>query len=150
MITLRRQTNFPVLKEESAHPNVCSILTSSMKLVESRPGVKTSGIIATLIKQQEQLNVSQYNNTADNSIATLSAFTPREEIFEETSTLDFDDTLETEHDVFSDYHNGDDSDTNDNLDTITVEGSLALQTCRKSFLSNTEMSLAPLSQKNRL
>jgi hypothetical protein len=40
--------------------------------------------------------------------------------------MDFDDTLETEHDVFSDF-TGVVSGTNDNLDTINVEGSPALK-----------------------
>ena len=100
-----------------------------MKPVERRPGVflKTWGIIATLIKQQEQLNVS-HNNTADNSIADNSDFTgtASEGPHEESPPMDFDDTLETEHDVFSDF-TGPVSDTNDDLDTITVEGSPALK-----------------------
>jgi hypothetical protein len=46
-------SNYPVdLEEHPVHPNVCSILNSSMKPVERRPGVnRTWGIIATLIKQ---------------------------------------------------------------------------------------------------
>jgi hypothetical protein len=99
-------SNYPVdLEEHPIHPNVCSILNSSMKPVERRPGVlQTWGIIATLIKQQEQLNVS-HNNTADNSIADNSDFTgtASEGPHEESPSTDFDDTLETEHDVFSDF-----------------------------------------------
>ena len=94
------------VEEHPVHPNVCSILNRSMKPVERRPGVflKTWGIIATLIKQQEQLNVS-HNNTADNSIADNSDFTgtASEGPHEESPPMDFDDTLETEHDVFSDF-----------------------------------------------
>jgi hypothetical protein len=51
----------PVLVEKSAHPFVSSMIhLSSDKPVDRRPGVtQTWGMIATLIRQQEQLNVPQ-------------------------------------------------------------------------------------------
>ena len=76
----------PIFVEESGHPSVSSMIPLlNDKPVESRPGVtQTWGIITTLIKQQEQLNVSQLH-AADNSKDATSAFTSSEEI---TMTID--------------------------------------------------------------
>jgi hypothetical protein len=116
----------PIYLEKPSTPFVYSMIPRSMKPVESRPGAtQTWGIVATLIKQQEQLNVSQLN-TVDNSKDAICAFTNDSE--EIASTDDLDDTLDTEHDVFSnfDIHNGDDPLTDD-LDKITAEGTPVLR-----------------------
>jgi hypothetical protein len=126
----------PVLVEKPAHPFVSSMITlSNDKPVDSRPGVdQTWGIIATLIKQQEQLNVSQ--QTADNSQDADSAFINNEEIIREEyidhshdddDDDDFDDTLDTEHDVFNDFINHGDDPSTDVLDLIVIEGTPELQ-----------------------
>ena len=105
---------------------------SNDKPVESRPGAgkPTWGIIATLIKQQEQLNVSQ-ERTTDNSQVAMGAFTNSSDKITNTDDLDdtdVDDTLDTEHDVFNEFisHDGDDPDT-DVLDLIKIEGTPALR-----------------------
>jgi hypothetical protein len=96
----------PVLVEKPAHPFVSSMIhLSSDKPVERKPGVaQTWGMIATLIKQQEQLDVPQ--KTADNSQDAISALIKNEAIVREDSYIDhshddddndddFDDTLDT-------------------------------------------------------
>jgi hypothetical protein len=70
------------------------------------------GMIATLIKQQEQLNESHLNTT-DNSKAamdnnrTISAFTKSEVVTKnydnDDNSSECSDTLDTEHDVFRDF-----------------------------------------------
>jgi len=109
--------------------NSSMIPLSDESPVDSRRGVhQTWGIIATLIKQQEQLNVS--HQTIDNSQDASSAFrTDTEEIIREDITDDdFDDTLDTEHDVFNDFidSQGDDPYT-DILDCIVIEGTPAFK-----------------------
>jgi hypothetical protein len=83
----------PVLVEKPAHPFVSLMIPlSDDKLVDSRPGVdQTWGIIATLIKQQEQLDVSQ--QTVDNSQVAKSAIIRKEYIdHSHDDDDDFDDT----------------------------------------------------------
>jgi hypothetical protein len=142
----------PVLWRKSALPFVSSMIPiSNDKPVDSWPGVdRTWGIIATLSKQHEQLDVSQ--QTADNSqdanqnikkISTISAFIPNrdnnEEIIREADDHqkgdDFDDILVTEHDVFNDFidQKGDDPDT-DILDPIMIEGPPELKLDIRSLL----------------
>jgi hypothetical protein len=126
----------PIFVEKPAsHPLVSSMISdilSDESPVDRRRGVnQTWGIIATLIRQQEQLDVSQ--KTTDNSQdANKSAFITNEEIIREDINQDdddFDDTLDTEHDVFNDFidkDQGDDPDT-DILDCIVIEGPPALR-----------------------
>jgi hypothetical protein len=96
------------------------------KPVDRRPGAaQTWGIIAALSKQQKQLNVP-HHQTIDNSPADLNATIIREDPPQEDGD-DFDDILDTEHDVFNDFiHEGDDPNT-DILDSIHIEGSPELQ-----------------------
>ena len=111
---------------------------SNDKPVDRKPGVaQTWGMIATLIKQQEQLDVPQ--KTADNSQDAISALTTNEAIVREDSYIDhshddddndddFDDTLDTENDVFNSFKNdfGDDPST-DILDQIMIQGTPELR-----------------------
>ena len=136
----------PVFSERSGRSFVTSMIPLSMKPVESRPGVtQTWGIIATLIKQQEQLNVSQsddtpLDDTADNSIdtclnteTTLSSLTAASDVstFMDLDDCledpDADDTLDTEHDVFNEFISGGDDPNIDVLDLIKIEGTLPLR-----------------------
>jgi transposase InsO family protein len=124
-------TYTPVLVEKSGTSNVCSMTPLSMKPVESRPGtIPKWGIIATLIKQQEQLDVSLSQQTVDNSQDALCAFTESsEEIMDVDHVGDttIDETLDTEHDVFNEFlPQGDDPNT-DVLDLIQVEGTPSLK-----------------------
>jgi hypothetical protein len=113
-----------------------SMIHSSSEKPEPRVS-QTWGIIATLIKQQEQLNESHLKTT-DNSLiamdkthATISALTKSEVV---TNNYDNDDnssecsdTLDIEHDVFRYFTSkGDDPDI-DILDLIQIEGSPALR-----------------------
>jgi transposase InsO family protein len=129
----------PVFVEKPAHPFVSSMIhLSSDKPVERKPGVdQTWGMIATLIKQQDQLDVPQ--KTADNSQDAISALTTNEVIVREESYIDhshddddndddFDDTLDTENDVFNSFKNdfGDDPST-DILDQVMIQGTPELR-----------------------
>jgi hypothetical protein len=111
MVTSRRWEHLPVLVEKPAHPFVSS-MTPLVTPVERKPRVaQTWGMIATLIKQQEQLDVPQ--KTADNSQDAISAPTTMRLSLEDTyidhshddddNDDDFDDTLDTEHDVFNSF-----------------------------------------------
>ena len=104
---------------------------SNDKPVESRPGAgkPTWGIIATLIKQQEQLNVSQ-SITADNSQVAIGALTTHSGEITNTDDLDdtdIDDTLDTEHDVFNEFIPQGDDPNIDVLDLIKIEGTPPLR-----------------------
>ena len=104
--------------------NSSMIHLSDESPVESRRGVhQTWGVIATLIKQQEQLNVSQ-RQVADSAFITDNEEIIREDIIDD----DFNDTLDTEHDVFNDFRDsqGDDPNT-DILDCIVIEGTPNLE-----------------------
>jgi hypothetical protein len=121
----------PVFSEKSAHPFVSSMIPiSNDKPVDSRPGVfQTWGIIATLIKQQDQAEcsttvarqrtVDNSQDAIENNHDTISAFIDNnEEIMSEENSQDddFDDTLDTEHDVFNDFINQGDDPSTDPLD----------------------------------
>jgi hypothetical protein len=118
------------------------------KPVGSRPGVsQTWGIIATLIKQQEQLNVSQAE-AADNSKDAKGADT-----IESENILDDDinDTLDTEHYVFNKFipHHGDDPDI-DVLDLIKIEGTPTLRSKIRILLKHKRSAFATTLPRSRL
>ena len=127
----------PIFVEKPAsHPLVSSMISdilSDESPVDSRRGViQTWGIIATLIRQHDQLDVSQ--KTCDNGQdAHVSAFiNTNENIIREGNDIeddDFDDTLDTEHDVFNDFIDKDQGDDpyTDILDCIVIEGTPALR-----------------------
>jgi transposase InsO family protein len=122
----------PVFVEKPAHSFVSSMIPlSSDKPVDSRPGVdQTWGLIATLIKQQEQLNESQL--TVDNGPQDAKSAIIREEYIDHShddddDDDDFDETLDTEHDVFNDFINQGDDPSTDVLDLITIEGTPELR-----------------------
>ena len=132
----------PGFFEKSGTPFVSSMIHSSSDKPERRVS-QTWGIIATVIKQQEQLNESHLKTTDNSQVAlcltqdTISAFTTREQTStsEEFTNIDSNDgyssevseTLDTEHDVFRDFiPKGDDPDI-DILDLIQIEGSPALR-----------------------
>ena len=88
---------------------------------------QTWGIIATLIKQSDQLNESQPIETESNSqdvdIAERHAPIETDGDISYTDTDDNDITLNTEHDVFKEFMHEDIDPEVDPLDLITVEGS---------------------------
>jgi hypothetical protein len=103
---------------------------------------QTFGIIATDIKQQEQLNESHSANeshfaTTDNSRvaidmdktqATISAFTNSEDYTNDDADSSCDSkTLDTEHDVFQDFISKGDDPSIDVLNQIQIAGSPALR-----------------------
>ncbi len=108
---------------------------------------QTWGIIATLIKQQEQLNVSQAE-AADNSKDAKGADT-----IESENILDDDinDTLDTEHDVFNEFipHHGDDPNI-DVLDLITIEGTPSLRRKIRILLKHKRSAFATTLPRSRL
>jgi hypothetical protein len=119
----------PVFSEKSGSPFVSLMKHLSSDKLERRVS-QTWGVIATAIKQQEQLDDSKYRTTDNNQVAmgnTLSAITPGDDtILSRCNTAEQDnkssDTLDTEHDVFDDFKSkGDDPDID-----IHIEGSPAL------------------------
>jgi hypothetical protein len=109
---------------------------------------QTLGIIATAIKQQEQLNESHFANESqfaneshfattdysqvaidmDKTQAAISAFTNSETITNiNDDESDVSDPLDTEHDVFQDFISKGDDPNIDILDQIQIAGSLALR-----------------------
>jgi hypothetical protein len=139
----------PVFSEKSAHPFVSSMIPiSNDKPVDSRPGVfQTWGIIATLIKQQDQAEcsttvarqrtVDNGQDAVENNHDTISAFIDNnEEIMSEENSQDddFDDTLDTEHDVFNDFINQGDDPNTDLLDLIMIQGSPELRSRIRALL----------------
>ena len=124
----------PVTKEESGH-NLLNSMIPSLSQTPRRVS-QTWGKIATLIKQQAQLDESQIETTdnsqdARDNYRTLSALMNDEDItnksIDDDSTSQCSDTLDTEHDVFKDFiYTGDDPNI-DVLNLIQVEGSPALR-----------------------
>jgi hypothetical protein len=104
---------------------------------------QTWGKIATLIKQQAQLDESQIETTdnsqdARDNYRTLSALTNDEDItnksINDDNTSQCSDALDTEHDVFKDFiYTGDDPNI-DILNLIQVERSPALRIGIRKFL----------------
>jgi hypothetical protein len=93
---------------------------------------QTWGIIASLIKQQEDvlLNESQPIETASNSQVVEShapVNTYGDIITEDTFGTTDDSTLQTEHDVFADFVGEDIDPQVDVLDLVTIEGSPVLR-----------------------
>ena len=127
----------PVFSERSGSHLLVSSMIPLLNEKPVGPGVaQTWGIIATLIKEQEQLDVSQLITT-DNVKDALSAFTDGEEINLQSDNDDeeFDNTLDTEHDVFAEFNmnEGDDPNT-DVLDLVTTEGTAALRVHIRTLL----------------
>ncbi len=124
----------PVTYEESGRDLLNSMIPSLSQT--PRRVVQTWGIIATLIKEQAQLDESHIQTTdnsqdARDNYRTLSALTNDEDItnksIDDDSTSQCSDTLDTEHDVFKDFiYTGDDPNI-DILNLIQVEGSPALR-----------------------
>jgi hypothetical protein len=98
---------------------------------------QTWGIIATVIKQQEQLNESHLKTTDNSQVAiantldTIRAITDCDDTAHSLEkALENDEnsnTLDTEHDVFADFISKGDDPNIDILDFITVRGSPALR-----------------------
>jgi transposase InsO family protein len=119
------------LPEDSERPDggyVSSMITLSDDK-PCRPRVpQTWGIIASLIKQQEQLNESQPIETASNSqdVDSHAPVNIHGDII--TDPIETDDvTLSTEHDVFKDFIGEDIDPQVDLLDSVTIEGSPELR-----------------------
>ena len=126
----------PVFITRPAHRTVSSMIPLSNDKPVG-PGVsQTWGIIATLIKQQEQLNVSLLDTVDYSKDGTttwphgyVAALSTGEDISDadDLNDPDADDTLDTEHDVFKEFMpDGDDPDA-DVLDQVTIEGSVDLR-----------------------
>jgi hypothetical protein len=134
----------PVFSEKSSSPFVSSMTHISSDKPERRMS-QTWGVVATVIKQQEQLNESQYRTTdnsqvaMDNTLDTISAITSCDD-----TTLsrfnkaehdnEYSDTLDTEHDVFDDFKSKGDDPNIDILDSIHIEGSPALRVRIRTLL----------------
>ncbi len=120
----------PKVLERSDVSYVSSMIPlSNDKLCRPR-GSQTWGIIASLIKQQEQLNESQPIETEGNSqdVDSHAPDSLNGDINSEKaygSTNDF--TLTTEHDVFKDFRGEDIDPQVDILDLVTIEGSPVLR-----------------------
>jgi hypothetical protein len=121
----------PVFYEKTDNPYVSSMIHLSDDKSCRRRVSQTWGIIATLIKQQEQLNESQPMETVSNSQDVQNdALTSSEDITTavvDNDTDDIDNILDTEHDVFNDFIPENDDPSVDVLDSIKVEGSPALR-----------------------
>jgi hypothetical protein len=101
--------------------------------------LQTWGIIATAIKQQEQLNESHYITTdniqdaMDKTLDTISAITDGDDTGQSLLYIqgehdnEYSDTLDTDHDVFADFISKGDDPNIDILDSIQIEGSPALR-----------------------
>jgi hypothetical protein len=109
---------------------VSSMITSSNDKPCRPRASQTWGIIASLIKQQEQLNESDLIETASNS-QDVDSHSPvniyGDVISEETNGTTDDITLSTEHDIFKDFIGEDIDSQVDILDSVTIEGSPELR-----------------------
>jgi transposase InsO family protein len=133
----------PEVSEQSDGAYVSSMITSSNDKPCRPRGSQTWGIIASLIKQQEQLNESQPMETDGDSqdvdshapvtmygdIITEDAYGKTDDhiISEDAYGTTDDITLSTEHDVFNDFIGEDIDPQVDVLDSVTIEGSPVLR-----------------------
>jgi hypothetical protein len=99
---------------------------------------QTWGVIATAIKQREQLNKSHYVTTDNSQVAmdktldTISAITSGDDTAlsrfnEAEQDNEYSDTLDKEHNVFDDFISKGDDPNIDILASIQIEGSPALR-----------------------
>jgi hypothetical protein len=127
----------PVFSEKSSSPFVSSMKHISSDKLEPRVS-QTWGVIATVIKRQEQLNKSHYISTdnsqvaMDNNLDTIGAITSSDDTAlsrfnKSEQDKKYSGTLDTEHDVFNDFKSKGDDPGIDILDSIQIEGSPALR-----------------------
>jgi hypothetical protein len=117
----------PDFSEQSDGAYVSSMITSSNDKPCRPRGSQTWGIIASLIKQQEQLNESQPMETDGDSqdVDSHAPVTMNGDIISEDAYGTTDDfTLSTEHDVFKDFIGEDIDPQVDVLDSVTIEDHL--------------------------
>jgi transposase InsO family protein len=113
---------------------VSSMIPLSNDKPRRRGAAQTWGIIATLIKQSDQLNEPQIETEGNSQdVNSSESHAPMESSGD--ITLDEDDeTLNTEHDVFKEFMHEDADPLVDPLDLITVEGSPGLRVKIRTLL----------------
>jgi transposase InsO family protein len=107
------------------------IVSSMIPLSDDKPSrlraTQTWGIIATLIKQSDQLNEPQIETKGNSQDVSSSESHAPMESSGDITLYDDDETLNTEHDVFKEFMHEDADPLVDPLDLITVEGSPELR-----------------------
>jgi transposase InsO family protein len=114
--------------EKPEYPIVSSMIHRSSEESSRLRGSQSWGIIATLIKQSDQLNEEQTIRAEGNSQDVyISEMHAPDENTGDATTTDSDDTLNTEHDVFKEFMHEELDPQVDPLDLIAVEGSPGLR-----------------------